>query len=109
MPKPESVAEVMATIEQHVDEIHRHVLRSTTDPARGLPRFKTRAQQAQDERVLKALLALLTAVHPGGAASEQLQRESYERIDGTTLEADDKRLRRRLQGIPEVAPAANDS
>jgi hypothetical protein len=104
VPKPETVADVLAVIEQHVDNAHRDVLRSTTDPARGLPRFKTRAQQAQDERVLKTLVALLGAVHPGGASAERLLQESYQRIDGAALDADDKRLRRRLQGIPEVAP-----
>jgi len=109
MPKPETMADILATIERHIDAAHRHVLRSTTDPARGLPRFKTKAQQLLDERALNVLVALLGDVHPGGASKELLRKESYERIDGTTLEADDKRLRRRLQGIPEVARPASDS
>jgi hypothetical protein len=109
VPKPETVAEVVTVVERHIDVLHRHVLRSTTDPARGLPRFKTRAQQTLDERALNVLVALLVELHPGGATKEQLLKESSERIDGTTLEADDKRLRRRLQGIPEVAPRTSDS
>jgi hypothetical protein len=104
MPKPRTVEELLAIVERHVDAAHRPVLRSTTDPARGLPRFKTKAQHAQDERVLKVLLALLAELHPGGAAVDRLQQESYERIDGAALAAEDKALRRRLQGIPEVAP-----
>jgi hypothetical protein len=79
------------------------VLRSTTDPARGLPKFKTRAQQQQDERALRVLLAVLAEVRGGGVKPDQLQQESYVRLDGATLEEEDKRLRRRLQGIPEVA------
>lgn len=99
-----AVGAVLAVIERHVDDAHRAVLRSTTDPARGLPRFKTKAQQAQDERVLRVLLGLLVEVDPSGSSIEQLQQASYQRIDGATLAADDTRLRRRLQGIPEVAP-----
>jgi hypothetical protein len=93
----------VALIEQHVDESHRRVLRSTTDPARGLPRFKKKAEQAQDERVLDVLLALLAEVHPDQLPSERLRTASYERIDGAVLASEDTRLRRRLQGIPEVA------
>ena len=75
--RPESSAEVVAVIERYVDDAHRRVLRSTTDPARGLPRFKKKAEQAQDER-----------------------------IDGAALVAEGTRLRRRLQGIPETAPSS---
>lgn len=108
MPKPETLAELLAVVERHVDNAHRPVLRSTTDPARGLPRFKTKAQQAQDERVLKALLVLLVELDPRGADLDRLQQESYGRIDGAALAAEDKALRRRLQGIPEVAPQLAD-
>jgi hypothetical protein len=96
---------VVAVVERHVDDAHRRVLRSTTDPARGLPRFKKKAEQAQDERVLAVLLALLAEVHPRVLTPEQLQAESYERIDGAVLAGEDTRLRRRLQGIPERAPS----
>jgi hypothetical protein len=105
MARPQTHAEVVAVIEQHVDEALRRVLRSTTDPARGLPRFKKKAEQNEDERVLKSLLTLLADVHSDVLTTEQLRARSFDRIDGPTLEADDKRLRRRLQGIPEVAPS----
>jgi hypothetical protein len=106
MARPETYAEVVAMIEQHVDEAHRHVLRSSTDPAKGLPRFKTKSEQKQDERGLNVLLALLADVVGSGAdprgTAEQMRKESYERIDGLALAADDTRIRRRLQGIPET-------
>ena len=80
------------------------MLRSTTDPERGLPRFKKKAEEAQDERVLDTLLRLLADVHDDGVTLDRLRAASYERIDGDGLATDDKRLRRRLQGIPETAP-----
>jgi hypothetical protein len=92
-------------VESHVDEAHRRVLRSTTDPARGLPRFKKKAEQAQDERVLAVLLALLADIYPQVLTPERLKADSYARIDGAALAAEDTRLRRRLQGIPERAPS----
>jgi hypothetical protein len=104
MPKPLAFAAVIEVIERHVDVAHRDALRSTTDPDRGLPRFKTKAQQAQDDRTLRVLLTLLAEVHPSGATIDQLQQASYARIDGAQLATEDTRLRRRLQGIPEVAP-----
>ena len=104
MPRPQGVAEVLAIIERHVDNVHRDALRSTTDPAKGLPRFKTKSQQAQDDRALRVLLMLLAEVQGAGATIDQLQQESFQRIDGVALAAEDTRLRRRLQGIPEVAP-----
>jgi hypothetical protein len=103
MSRPQTLADVVAVIERQVDHAHRRVLRSTTDPERGLPRFKKKAEQAQDERVLSTLLALLAEVHPDVLAKDQLQADSYARIDGAALAADDTRLRRRLQGIPESA------
>jgi len=107
MARPSTHAEVVAIVEQRVDDAHRRVLRSTTDPARGLPRFKKKAEQAQDERILEVLLALLAEVHPEVADVERLRAASYERIDGPTLKAEDTRLRRRLQGIPERVPTAD--
>jgi hypothetical protein len=104
--QPETLAEVVAVIERYVDDAHRRVLRSTTDPARGLPRFKKKAEQAQDERVLRVLLALLGEVHAEGLPLDRLQAASYERIDGAALAAEETRLRRRLQGIPEIAPSS---
>jgi hypothetical protein len=103
--RPATFEDVVAVVERHVDDAHRRVLRSTTDPARGLPRFKKKAEQAQDERVLSVLLALLADVHPQVLTPEQLKAESYERIEGAVLAAEDTRLRRRLQGIPERAPS----
>jgi hypothetical protein len=103
MPRPKTYAEVLTVIERHVDDANRRVIRSTTDPARGLPRFKKKAEQAQDERVLTALLAVLAEIHPEVLTPERLQADSYARIDGPALAADDTRLRRRLQGIPETA------
>lgn len=108
MSRSEVLAEVIAIIERHVDEAHRAALRSTTDPAKGLPRFKTKSQQAQDDRALRVLLRLLAEVHSTGATIDHLQQASYERIDGATLAVEDTRLRRRLQGIPEVAPQLID-
>ena len=104
MTRPDTSAGVVAIIERYVDDAHRRVLRSTTDPARGLPRFKKKAEQAQDERVLRVLLTLLSEVHPEVLDVERLQAASYQRIDGATLAVEETRLRRRLQGIPEVAP-----
>jgi hypothetical protein len=71
--RPATFEDVVAVVERHVDDAHRRVLRSTTDPARGLPRFKKKAEQAQDERVLSVLLALLADVHPQVLTSEQLK------------------------------------
>jgi hypothetical protein len=101
MTRPQTYAEVVATIERHVDEAHQRVLRSTTDPARGLPRFKKKAEQVLDERILDVLLALLAEVTVDVTTPDRLRVDSYNRIDGQRLEAEDKRLRRRLQGIPE--------
>ena len=109
MSRSEAVAEVIAIIERHVDDAHRAALRSTTDPAKGLPRFKTKSQQAQDDRALRVLLRLLGEVHTSGATIDQLQQASYQRIDGASLAVEDTRLRRRLQGIPEVAPQLIDA
>jgi hypothetical protein len=109
MSKPDALAEVIAIIERHVDDAHRDALRSTTDPAKGLPRFKTKSQQAQDDRALRVLLRLLGEVHPSRATIDQLQQASYERIDGAALAVEDTHLRRRLQGIPEVAPRVTDA
>jgi len=106
MTRPATPAEIVAIVERHVDDAHRRVLRSTTDPARGLPRFKKKAEQTLDERVLDVLLRLLAEIHTPTLTVDQLRTASYERIDGSALAADDTRLRRRLQGIPEVAPSA---
>jgi hypothetical protein len=103
--RPKTYEEVRAVVERHVDDAHRRVIRSTTDPARGLPRFKKKAEVQQDERVLAALLALLADIHPEVLTSERLRADSYTRVDGPTLAAEDTRLRRRLQGIPETAPS----
>jgi hypothetical protein len=107
MTRPSTHAEVVAILEQRVDDAHRRVLRSTTDPARGLPRFKKKAEQALDERVLDVLLALLAEIHADVVDTDRLRAESYERIDGPGLAAEDTRLRRRLQGIPESVRAAD--
>jgi hypothetical protein len=104
MPAPETLAQVLAVIERHVDDAHRHVLRSATDPGRSLPRFKTKSEQTQELRALKVLLALLVEVRADGSDADRLRKESYDRIDGTVLERDDTLIRRRLQGIPETAP-----
>ena len=104
--RPPTYAAVIAVIERHLDDAHRRVLRSTTDPARGLPRFKRKAEQAQDERVFDVLLALLAEAHAEVLTPERLRADSYARIDGPLLEREDTRLRRRLQGIPEVAASA---
>jgi hypothetical protein len=104
MTRPSTVAEVISAIERHVDEAHRHVLRSATDPGRSLPRFKTKSEQAQEARALKVLLALLVEVHPDESYVEKLRQASYERIEGDTLSREDTLIRRRLQGIPEVPP-----
>ena len=106
MPAPESLADVLAVIERHVDEAHRHVLRSVTDPGRSLPRFKTKSEQAQEQRAFKVLLALLVDARSDGADVDRLRQESYARIDGAVLEREDTLIRRRLQGIPETAPQA---
>ena len=107
MSGSQTLADVIAIIERHIDEAHRRVLRSTTDPARGLPRFKKKAEAAQDERLLEALLTVLAEVQDAGVTSDRLRAASYDRIDGDALVIDDKRLRRRLQGIPETAPQAD--
>jgi hypothetical protein len=106
MPAPETVAELLAVIERHVDDAHRHVLRSATDPGRSLPRFKTRSEQAQELRALNTLLALLVEVRADGADRDRLRKESYDRIDGDVLAREDTLIRRRLQGIPETAPVS---
>jgi hypothetical protein len=106
MSRPRSHAEVVEVIERHVDDVHRRVLRSTTDPARGLPRFKKKAEQAQDEHILEALLRLLADVHAEELSLDRLRSDSYTRIDGPALAAEDTRMRRRLQGIPETAPSS---
>jgi hypothetical protein len=103
MSRPKTYAEVVQVIEQHVDDVHRQVLRSTTDPVRGLARFKKKAEQAQDERALDTLLRLLADVHAQVLTLERLRSDSYTRIDGAALQAADTRVRRRLQGIPETA------
>jgi len=107
MSRLKTLADVIAVIERHVDEAHRRVLRCTTDPARGLPRFKKKSEGAQDKRILDALLTVLAEVHDDGVTFDRLLAASYDRIDGDGLVAEDKRLRRRLQGIPETAPAAD--
>jgi hypothetical protein len=104
MARPNTYTEVIEVIEHHVDDIHQRVLRSTTDPVRGLPRFKKKAEQAQDEHALDTLLRLLAEVHPRVLTLDQLRSDSYTRIDGAALQAEDTRVRRRLQGIPERAP-----
>ena len=106
MSRPETLVEAIQVIERHVDDVHRRVLRSTTDPASGLPRFKKKAEQAQDERALDTLLRLLADVHPEVLTLDRLRSDSYARIDGPALAAEDTRLRRRLQGIPETAPSS---
>jgi Mg2+ and Co2+ transporter CorA len=106
MPRPQTYAEVVQLIEDHLDEVHRQVLRSTTDPARGLPRFKKKAEQAQDERALDTLLRVLADVHREVLTLDRLRSDSYARIDGDALVAEDTRIRRRLQGIPERAPSS---
>ncbi|MDQ6672812.1 MAG: hypothetical protein M3069_19055 [Chloroflexota bacterium] len=107
MPPPQTYAEVLAVIERHVDDAHRHILRSVTDPARGLPRFKTKSEQAQEQRAFSVLLGLLVDAHAEGWDAERLRQASYERIEGALLAAEDTRLRRRLQGIPERAPQSS--
>jgi hypothetical protein len=107
MARPQTYAEVIAVIERHVDDAHRRALRSTTDPDRGLPRFKKKAEQAQDEHAVNVLLALLADVHVNALTPDRLRTGSYDRIDGPRLAAEDKRLRRRLQGIPESAPSVD--
>jgi len=104
MTRPQTHAQVIEVIERHLDEAHRVVLRSTTDPGRTLPRLKTKSEAAQDLRALNVLLSLLADVLSDGSDREQLQQASYARIDGALLAAEDTRIRRRLQGIPEVAP-----
>jgi len=106
MARPNTYAEVVEVIEHHVDDAHRQVLRSTTDPVRGLPRFKKKAEQAVDERALDTLLRLLAEVQPEALTVDRLRSDSYTRIDGAALQAEDTRVRRRLQGIPERAPSS---
>jgi hypothetical protein len=55
---------------------------------------------------LDTLLGLLADVHPEVLTLDRLRSDSYTRIDGPTLAAEDTRLRRRLQGIPETAPSS---
>ena len=104
MSNEQTRAEVLEIIERHVDDAHRHVLRSATDPGRSLPRFKTKSEQAQELRALNVLLALLVEVRGDGSDADRLRAESYERIDGDVLSREDTLIRRRLQGIPETAP-----
>ena len=106
MSSPETVADLLGMIERHVDEAHKHVLRSATDPGRSLPRFKTKSEQAQELRALNVLLKLLIEARADGSDADRLRQESYERIDGAVLEREDTLIRRRLQGIPETAPGA---
>jgi|SRR5579859_7164121 len=104
MTAPETIADVVEVIERHIDDAHRHVLRSVTDPGRSLPRFKTKSEQAQELRGLNVLLALLKEVRADGSDADRLRQESYARIGGDVLAREDTLIRRRLQGIPEVAP-----
>jgi len=104
MPAPETIADVIEVIERHIDDALRHVLRSATDPGRSLPRFKTKSEQAQELRALNTLLALLAEVRSDGSDKDRLRQESYTRIDGEVLSREDTLIRRRLQGIPELAP-----
>ena len=105
MPAPETTAEIVAIIERHIDDAHRHVLRSATDPGRSLPRFKTKSEQAQELRALNTLLAVLKEIRADGSDADRLRQESYQRIDGDVLTREDTLVRRRLQGIPETAPS----
>ena len=105
MPVPETSAEIVAVIERHIDDAHRHVLRSATDPGRSLPRFKTKSEQAQELRALNTLLKVLVEIRADGSDADRLRQESYVRIDGDVLTRDDTLVRRRLQGIPETAPS----
>jgi phage I-like protein len=109
MPTPPTYADLQALIERHLDEAHRHLLRSATDPGRSLPRFKTKSEQLQDQRGFNVLLALLTAAQLTPVTSDELRQASYERIDGALLAAEDTKIRRRLQGIPETAPDLSGS
>ncbi|MGI9145306.1 MAG: hypothetical protein ACR2IK_01950 [Chloroflexota bacterium] len=108
MPRPHTYADVLAVIERHVDDAHRRILRSATDPARGLPRFKKKAELAQEQRAFAVLLAALVDAHSEGWDADRLRQASYERIEGARLEAEDTLIRRRLQGIPERAPHATE-
>jgi hypothetical protein len=105
MPAPETTGEIVAIIERHIDDAHRHVLRSATDPGRSLPRFKTKSEQAQELRALNTLLKVLVEIRADGSDADRLRQESYVRIDGDVLTRDDTLIRRRLQGIPEAAPS----
>lgn len=109
MSAPETLEQVLAVIERHIDEAHRHVLRSATDPGRSLPRFKTRSEQAQELRALNTLLAVLVEIRADGSDAARLRQESYVRIDGDVLSREDTLVRRRLQGIPETAPPITKS
>ena len=102
MPAPETIGEIVAVIERHIDDAHRHVLRSATDPGRSLPRFKTKSEQAQELRALTVLLAVLVEIRADGSDADRLRQESYQRIDGDMLSREDTLIRRRLQGIPET-------
>jgi hypothetical protein len=106
MSRPKTYAEVLAVVERHVDDALRRAVRSTTDPEKGLPRFKKKAEQAQDDRALDTLLALLAEIHPEVLALDRLRADSFTRIDGPALALEDTRLRRRLQGIPETPPTS---
>ncbi|HLZ28602.1 MAG TPA: hypothetical protein VKV73_14915 [Chloroflexota bacterium] len=104
MPRPKTYAEVLAVIERHVDDAHRRIVRSVTDPEKGLPRFKTKSEHAQDLRGFSVLLALLVETNDEGWDADRLRQASFDRIDGPRLAEEDTRIRRRLQGIPERAP-----
>ena len=106
MATPETYADVLAVIERHLDDAHRHILRAVTDPARGLPRFKTKSEQLREQRGFEVLLALLVDARADGADAERLREASYRRIGGDLVADEDKLIRRRLQGIPERAPQA---
>ena len=81
MTRPRTYSEVVAVIERAVDDAHRRVLRSTTDPGRGLPRFKKNAERALDERVLAALLELLAEVSPEVLTTDRLKAWAETSLD----------------------------
>src|ERR1700730_14291450 len=104
MARPQTCADVLGVIEGHVDEAHRRILCGTTDPEKGLPRFKTKSEHAQDLRGFSVLLALLVDANVEGWDADRLRQASFDRIEGPRLADEDTRIRRRLQGIPERAP-----
>ena len=56
----------------------------------------------------KNVRVLLGEVQAVAWPFERLVKESYARINGDAIAAEDTRIRRRLQGIPEVAPSSTD-